>query len=200
MLAAVRSYREIEEDMEFDLRECELLGQGHNGIVYRLPDGRVIKIFKDKKNCKKEYMILKGAAASPHFPKAYVCGGNYIIRDYVGGICAKDYIKEKGMSRKLALNLIELIREFKKLKFTKLDIRCRDLYIQPDEYLMVIDPKSSYNRKVDFPRHLAKGLKKLGVLDFFLDVVKSEDSKLHDEWVEKMKAAGVIRVKKTTAI
>lgn len=192
MLAPIRSYINRADEFEFDLRDCKYLGEGHNGIVYMLPDGRVIKIFKEAGNCKKEYLILKGASGSKYFPKVYYRGGNYIIRDYVGGECAKDYIKRNGLSKKLSLSLIGLLEEFKRLKFTKLDIRCRDLFVQDDESVIVIDPKSSYSRSVDFPRHLSKGLKKLNVLDSFLEVVKSERPELYDLWSARLKETGYI--------
>lgn len=191
MLSAIKSYREAYNEYDIDLRDCTYLGEGHNGIVYRMPDGKVIKIFKERKCCRNEYLILKSVKGSSHFPSVYFCGDNYVIRDYVGGTNARQYIKEKGLTHKLALNLIGLVEEFRKLRFTKLDIRCRDLYVQEDESIIVIDPKSSYTRKVDFPRHLAKGLKKLGVLEEFLDTVKQGQPELYDEWTLKLQKAGV---------
>ncbi|MDI6619047.1 MAG: protein kinase [Clostridiales bacterium] len=170
-----------------------MLGEGHNGIVYLLPDGKAIKIFKDKKHCVKEYDILKAVNGNKYFPKVYSCGGNYIIRDFVGGECAKDYIKKKGLSKKLALNLIHLLEEFINLKFTRIDIRCRDLYIQDDESILVIDPKSSFSRNIPFPRHLSKGLKKLKVLDKFLKILKQENGKLYDDWVPALKKCGLLQ-------
>lgn len=193
MLAAVKSYRENYDEFDIDLRECRYLGEGHNGTVYLMPGGKAIKIFKEKKCCKNEYFILKSVNGSSHFPKVYSYGENYIIRDYVGGTCAKDYIKENGLTGALSKNLIELVEEFRKLRFTKLDIRCRDLYVQEDESIIVIDPKSSYTRRVDFPRHLAKGLKKLEVLDEFLDIVKKERPDLYGDWTLKLCKAGVLR-------
>lgn len=191
MLAGIRSYRENYDDFDIDLRDCKFLGEGHNGCVYLMPDGRVIKIFKERKCCKNEYYILKSVNGSPRFPKVYSYGDNYIIREYVGGTCAREYIKEKGMTKTLAQNLIALVEEFRKLRFTKLDIRCRDLYVQEDESLIVIDPKASYTRKMDFPRHLAKGLRKLGVLDVFLEYVKALRHDLYEVWTAKLKKAGI---------
>lgn len=185
-------YNEYEEEFNIDLRDCKLLGEGHNGFVYLLPDGKVIKIFKKMENCEKEYFILKSVNGSRHFPRVYASMGNYIVRDYVGGECLKDYLKKQSFSRRLAVHLIELIDEFKKLKFKKLDIRCKDIYVQEDEFLMVIDPKYSYTREKDFPKHLGKGLKKLGVLEGFMKIVKEERPRLYKEWNDKLKKAGLI--------
>lgn len=179
-----------DKEFDVDLRECKVLGEGHNGIVYLLPDGKVIKIFKKIKNCKREYFILQAVKGSSNFPVVYCSLGNYIIRDYVGGECLKDYLKVNGLSRRLALNLIGLIDEFRRLEFKKLDIRCRDLYVQEDESLMVIDPKYSYTRDKDFPKHLCKGLRKLGLLEKFMDVVRTERPELYGEWKDKLIKVG----------
>ena len=40
---------------------------------------------------------------------------------------------------------------------------------------MVIDPKQCYRRKVDYPRHLMKGLDGVGVLEEFLKESNYED-------------------------
>lgn len=171
----------------YDLKNCKLLGVGNNGWVYLIPDGRVIKICREADSCIKEHSILERVKGSKYFPRVYEQCGNYMIRDFVGGECLKDYIKREGLSRKLSINLINLIEEFKKLKFTKCDIRCRDLYIQKNGAIMVIDPRSSFSRKVNYPRHLMKGLRSLGVLGEFLDTVKEMRPDLYNVWNEKFK-------------
>lgn len=42
-------YIELNNKAERMLRKGEFLGSGHNGIVYLLPDKKVIKVFKEKK-------------------------------------------------------------------------------------------------------------------------------------------------------
>lgn len=174
------------ENFDINLLECKFLGKGHNGIVYMLPDGKLIKICFDTKSCQKEYYILSKVNNSKYFPKIYGMCGNYMIRDYVDGITLKDYIKKYGLSRELVIEIIKLFEEFKKLNFSKEDIRCKDIMVQPKGAIMVIDPKKFYSKKRDFPRHLTKGLYKLGVLQFFMDVVKVENPKLYKQWNKKI--------------
>ncbi|MBC2582324.1 protein kinase [Clostridium sp. DJ247] len=180
-------YERYIKNFDINLLHYRFLGKGHNGIVYMLPDGKVIKICFEAESCRKEYAILKKINNNKHFPRVYGMAGNYMIRDYVEGIVLKDYIKQYGLSRELVINIIDLFREFKRLKFLKLDIRCKDILVQPDGSLMVIDPKKFYSKKRDFPRHLAKGLYKLGVLEFFMSVVKEEDPKMYKRWNKKVK-------------
>jgi hypothetical protein len=56
--------------------------------------------------------------------------------------------------------------------------------VKDDEALMVIDPKKFYSKKRSFPRHLSKGLYKLGVLREFMWILKEERPKLYNKWNE----------------
>jgi hypothetical protein len=181
-------YERYIENFDVNLLDCKLLGKGHNGIVYLLPDGKLIKICFEIKSCMKEYFILNRIGNNKYFPRVYGMSGNYMIRDYVDGVILKDYIKQYGLNRDLAIKILDLLEEFKKLQFLKEDIRCKDILIQSDGSLMVIDPKKFYSKKRDFPQHLSKGLNKLGVLDYFMSVAKAERPKLYNQWHEKINA------------
>lgn len=175
------------EKIEKYLKEGEYLGDGHNGIVYLLPNDKVIKIFNDSMVCKKEYYILERTAKSKNFPKTYDVGENFIVRDMVHGKRLDKYLKRNKLTKDLAYKLIDLIEEFKKLHFTRLDIRCKDIFICENGELMIIDPKNNYTRNVRYPRHLMKGLNKYMVLDEFLGFVRQRDKKLYKMWSCKIK-------------
>jgi len=175
-------YIQLNSRVEKMLRTSEFLGSGHNGIVYMLPNQRVIKIFKDKKICGKEYDIFIKTRRSKYFPKIYEHGDYFIVRDYASGERLDKYIKKYGITKEISHNIIDLIEEFRKLKFKRLDIRCKDLYLKEDLSITVIDPKNNYSKKVIYPRHLMKGLNNLGVLDEFLSVVNEVDSEVYELW------------------
>ncbi|HYF83838.1 MAG TPA: protein kinase [Clostridia bacterium] len=179
-------YKRYIENFDINLLDCRPLGGGHNGIVYLLPEGKVIKICYEANSCKKEYDILKRIKRNNYFPRVYGMMGNYMIRDYVDGITLSKHIKHYGFDKKLAVNLMELLEEFKRLNFKKQDIRCKDIMIQPDGRLMVIDPKKFYSKQRDFPKHLSKGLYKLGVLDSFMNIVREEKPQLYKQWHSKV--------------
>lgn len=168
-----------------NLDGCKFLGEGHHGKVFLREDGKVVKICTTAKSCKREYQILKKVDGAKCFPKAYEYNNIYMVRDYVGGQCMKDYIKWNGLSKKLALNIINLLKEFEELKFSKIDIRCKDIFVQEDESVMVIDPKGCFSRKKSYPSHLMKGLKKAMYLDKFLNVLKEERPELYEKWIIK---------------
>lgn len=175
-------YIRLNSRVEKMIRTSEFLGSGHNGIVYLLPNQRIIKIFKDKKICGKEYSIFMKTRRSKYFPKVYEHGDYYIVRDLADGERLDKYIKKHGITKEITHNLVELIREFKRLNFKRLDIRCKDLYLKEDFSITVIDPKNNYSKKVNYPRHLMKGLNNLGVLDEFLSVVSEVDSEFYELW------------------
>lgn len=180
-------YIELNNKAERMLRKGEFLGSGHNGIVYLLPDKKAIKIFKEKKVCKKEREILQKTNNSKYFPKVYDYGDYFILREYIRGERLDHYIKQNGINKRLTYNIIKLIKEFERLKFKKLDIRCKDIYVDKKCKLRIIDPKNNYSKTVIYPRHLMKGLNKLKVLDEFLLQVKKEDQKYYDLWSIRMK-------------
>ncbi|MDP4144283.1 MAG: protein kinase [Bacillota bacterium] len=174
------------KNFEINLLNCKVLGKGHNGIVYMLPEGKVIKICFESKSCYKEYFILNKVNNNKYFPRVYGMMGNYMIRDYVDGITFKDYVKDHGLNRELALKLICLLEEFYTLNFKKIDIRCKDIIIKPNGKLMIIDPKKFFSKERDFPRHLSKGLYNLGVLNYFMSVLKEERPNLYKKWNERI--------------
>ncbi|AYE33670.1 serine/threonine-protein kinase [Clostridium septicum] len=181
----VRTYAysaNLDKETEKLFRSAEFLGEGHNGIVYELPGNRAIKIFQQSKCCMDEGRVLKRVSKSKFFPNVYSVGNHYIVREKIGGERLDHYIKKNGLSYKLCKNLFDLIKEFKHLRFTKLDARCRDIYVLDDETVRVIDPKQCYTKKVTYPRHLMKGFKKIDCLDEFLENIKAIDKKIGQEW------------------
>lgn len=185
----VRTYAysaNLDRETETLFREAEFLGEGHNGIVYELPGNKAIKIFQQAKCCLDEGRVLKRVSKSKFFPNVYSVGKHYIVREKIGGERLDHYIKKHGLSDKLSKNLYDLIKEFKRLRFTKLDARCRDIYVLEDETVRVIDPKQCYTKKVTYPRHLMKGFKKIDCLDEFLENIKSIDKKIGEDWEKKI--------------
>ena len=177
---------DFDKELESLFKDAKLLGEGHNGIVYEVPGNKAIKIFTDKNICKSEADILYKVKKSKYFPRIYKNGEYYILREMVNGKRLDHYIQENGLSQQLIYNLYRLINEFKALKFTKLDARCRDIYVNENERVKVIDQKQCYKRKVDYPRHLMKGLEGIDCLEIFLSGIYSIDKKTAQEWNKKI--------------
>ena len=173
---------DFDEEVEMLFREAKFLGEGHNGIVYEVPGNKAIKIFQDTDICKQEAKILYRVKKSKYFHKIYKCGDYYILRQMVKGKSFDHYIKEIGLSSKLVRNIYNLIEEFDRLNFTKLDARCRDIYVDTHERVMVIDPKQCYSRKANYPRHLMKGINNINYLPKFIAEVRRINEKKANYW------------------
>jgi len=166
----------------FNLINCKFLGKGHNGAVYMLPNGNAIKVSYSDKDFAGEHEILEKVNGNKYFPKICEIGIDYMIRECVQGEILTKYIKKNGMEKKLALNIIDMLKEFHVLKFKKIDIRCRDVFVQEDGNLKIIDPNKCFSKERNFPRHLCKGLYKLEVLSYFLGILREYDYKLYKKW------------------
>ena len=165
-------------------REAEFLGQGNNGIVYKVPENKVIKLFYEEKVWYDEAYIFTRTKRSAFFPKLYEKGRFYIVREMVEGIQLDKYIKKNGLNFELTKNIYEMLEEFKRLKFKKIDSRCKDIYVSNDLKIKLIDPKKYYRRNIEFPRHLMKGFLKLEVLNDFYIYMKQINEEKTREWIK----------------
>ena len=165
-------------------REAEFLGQGNNGIVYKVPENKVIKLFYEEKVWYDEAYILTRTKRAAFFPKLYEKGRFYIVREMVEGIQLDKYIKKIGLNFELTKNIYEMLEEFKRLKFKKIDSRCKDIYVSNDLKIKLIDPKKYYRRNIEFPRHLMKGFLKLEVLNDFYIYMKQINEEKTREWIK----------------
>lgn len=179
------SLKDISSNLEKYLKEAELLGEGHNGVVFLLKNNKAIKIFRRMSVWKDESSILKRVRKSRFFPRIYEAKQGYIIREYVDGVRLDKYLRRGNLDEELCKELYLMILEFERLGFKRIDIRCKDIYIQDDYTLKIIDPKNNYKKRVSFPRHLFKGLFKRDELNRFLNYVAEIDEKRAHIWREK---------------
>lgn len=175
----------FDEKTEALFKDAKFLGQGNNGVVYSLPGNKVVKIFVEESVCKDESRILAKSKGSKYFPKIYKRGKFYIVREKVHGVQLDKYIKAHGLNKELTLNIYKLTKEFKRLGFSKIDTRCKDVMVGKYNEVMLIDPKKAFTRRVNFPRHLMKGLLKLKVLDEFFSYMVDIDKNKGEEWKRK---------------
>ncbi|MGL5634621.1 MAG: hypothetical protein ACRCX8_09765 [Sarcina sp.] len=181
------SSKDVSKNIEKALRKGEKIGEGHNGVVFLLENGNIIKFFRRHEAWLDESYILKRVKGSKFFPKIIEIGDNYVVREFVPGERLDKYLKTHTMDRVLAKALFQMILEFEKLKFKRLDIRCKDIFYNIDEKkIMIIDPKKNYDKRVSYPRHLMKGLYKKGALDIFLNFIEDFDDKKAKVWSVKI--------------
>lgn len=166
----------------YDIDNLTFIGQGGQGKVYLLPNHKVIKIFNHKSCCADQLFTLQATSHSRFFPNVYDFDQYSIIMDFIDGIEMDKYLRDQPISKKLAFELVELIREFEKLGFKKLDVHLPHIFVQFDESIKVIDPRKSYKEIQPFPYNLFKGLRNTGSLKTFFEMIKSEYPEIYRDW------------------
>lgn len=166
-----------------DVKECEFLGKGKEGSVYLTPEGFALKVFYKKKKAEEEAKLLEQVKDSRFFPKVLFIAGNMILRDYVEGNTLCDYIEKNGLSYNLSIEIINLIKNFKHLNFTRLNIRNAHIFVNKDEKIQVIDPRKVFVKDTPYPKDIIKILVKSDVFDEFLKHLLDYEPKLIKYWV-----------------
>ncbi|MBW6409465.1 serine/threonine protein kinase [Clostridium weizhouense] len=166
-----------------NIKECEFLGSGHEGSVYLTPEGFALKVFYKKKNADAEVNILEKVKDSRFFPKVLFIAGNMVLREYVEGDNLHKFLKEHGLSYNLSCEIIDLIEDFKKLGFKRLNIRNAHIFVCKDNKIQIIDPREPYKKSTPYPKDIIKILVKLNLFDNFLKHLLSYKPHLLSYWI-----------------
>ncbi|MGG5462873.1 serine/threonine protein kinase [Clostridium sp. B9] len=165
--------------------KLKLIGEGTQGKVYLLTPNKVIKVFKKKKSCKDQLDILLNGQKSKFFTTIYDYDEDSIIMEFLPGEDLKKYLKKNKLTKEIALQLVEIFRDFKMLGFKRVDIRLLHIFLQPDKSLKVIDPRKSYIRETSYPKSMLRGLDKLNMLEDFWNFIKEKYPNEYSEWKYK---------------
>lgn len=162
----------------------KLIGQGAQGAVFKLSPDRCIKIYACEKYAKREYNAYKAAEFSSIIPQMYEAGPNYMIMEYIDTLSLEDCCKERGSISLAETKLIlRALREMERLGFTRIDCAARHIYITKQGKIKIIDLMNAYRIRQAVPKMLLGDLRRIGVLESFLDNVKKIDNSLYMEWM-----------------
>lgn len=167
-----------------DIKECKFLGKGHEGAVYLTPEGYALKIFYKQSKAKDEVEILERVNESRFFPKVLFIAHNMVLREYVNGIILKEYIKKHGLSYNLSCEIIDLIEDFKNMKFKRLNIRNAHIFVDEHEKIKVIDPRKIFIKNTPYPKDIIKVLVSLNIFDNFLKNLVNYRPDLLKYWID----------------
>ena len=167
-----------------DIKECKLLGKGDEGSVYLTPEGFALKIFTKKKNAKDEAETLEKAKDSRFFPKVIFLADNMMLREYVPGKNLYEFLNNNGLSYNLSVEIIELIEDFKRLKFKRINIRNNHIFVNENEKIQVIDPRKTYIKETPYPKDIISILDKLNLFDRFLKNLINYNPALLKYWID----------------
>lgn len=170
-----------------DLRGYQLIGKGADGSVFQLTSDRCVKIFESQKTKQLELKALKAGQTSPIIPRLYEDGPNYIVLEYIDGISLPKYLKkEKHVPKHIAVKVLYMLDEMKKIGFTRCDTEVRHILFNEQMDIKVIDLKRAYNSIRPNPSKLLKGFKAKGYLEEFMQHVNQLDPVIYEEWKSLM--------------
>ncbi|MDF2506136.1 serine/threonine protein kinase [Clostridium sp.] len=177
------SQKDNKKTLIIKLDECTYIGGSYNSSVYLMKDNRVVKIYKDPLDCKKQYGLLKTTSNSSFFPKIYNFCGHYIIREYINGISITKYIHENKFNTTFALTCIKFLEKLEINNILRLDISFKDIFVKNDGNLILIDITSS-DLKDNTLCKILGSLKNFNVLNKFLYELKNYNRNLYDRWTK----------------
>jgi predicted Ser/Thr protein kinase len=167
--------------------ELKLIDKGAHGAVFRIDNNRCVKIYADKHNAEKEATTYRRGQGSEIIPKLYEVGDNYIIIEYLKGETLWKHLSHKReISYELAQKIVNLLKEMKRLGFTRIDSSMRHIFITDGQKLKVIDLVYAYVRNDTKPVKIFRELSTLGLVNSFMEHVKKIDKALYMEWSKAM--------------
>lgn len=160
-----------------------MIGRGRQGAVFQFSDDICVKVFGNTEDCDREHYALSLGKHTNLFPKVYAKGPYYIAMEFIKGVDLREYLQSQPLSEELSLKLIHMLITFKEIGYERIDHHKRQIYLQPDGNLKVIDVARTVwrDRVYPYPRKLLISLGEENK-ELFLSHVQSLDPQLYEEW------------------
>ncbi len=163
--------------------EYPMIAKGAHGAVFKMNEDQCVKIYADKRICEIEGKAYAAAQDSTIVPRLYETGDNYIIMEYIDGPSLDAYLRKKGrVPTQMAKQFIFVIREMERLGFERRDAALRHLILNKYKELKVIDIVKAYTHHDPIPVRFLKGLKKLNLVEDFVEKLRKIDIDLYWKW------------------
>lgn len=161
----------------------EMIGKGRQGAVFRLSDDIVVKVYGDPEDCEREYYAMSLGQHTDLLPKIYKKGKNYIAMEMVRGIDLREYLQSQPLTEQLSQKIIDMLITFKEIGYERIDHHKRQIYLQEDLSLKVIDVGRTVwrDRVYPYPRKLLNSLGE-DYKAIFLSHVQKLAPQLYEEW------------------
>ncbi|GKU82894.1 hypothetical protein [Niallia sp. NCCP-28] len=161
----------------------KMMGKGRQGAVFQLSEEECMKVFGNEEDCQREYFALSLGQHTDLFPKVYEKGPNYISMEIIKGVDVREFLQSQPLTPELSNKLIDMLIVFKEIGFERIDHHKRQIFLQPDGSLKVIDVARTVwrDRVYPYPRKLLTSLGKENK-EIFLAHVQASAPALYEEW------------------
>lgn len=175
----------VNADVEVENRShLRMIGKGRQGAVFQASDDICIKVFGNEEDCTREHYALSLGQDTNLFPRIHAKGSLYIAMDLIKGVDLREYLQSQKLTQQLSYKLIQMLITFKNIGFERIDHHKRQIYIQPDGNLKVIDVGRSVwrDRVYPYPRKLLTSFGEENKI-IFLSHVQEMAPELYEEWL-----------------
>jgi len=163
--------------------ELHMMGKGRQGAVFQLSEEVCVKVFGNEEDCEREYYALSLGQHTNLFPKLYEKGPTFISMEIIKGVDLREYLQSQPLTPELSAKLIDMLITFKEIGFERIDHHKRQIFLQPDGSLKVIDVARTVwrDRVYPYPRKLLTSLGEENKA-VFLGHVQAFAPSLYEEW------------------
>lgn len=171
-----------------------MIGKGRQGAVFQISEDVCVKVFGNIEDCEREYHALSLGQHTHLLPRIFAKGPLYIAMEMVKGVDLREYLQSQPLTRELSHKLIKMLITFKKVGFERIDHHKRQIFLQPDGNLKVIDVGRTVwrDRVYPYPRKLLTSLGEKNK-QLFLNHVQKMAPKLYKEWKYYMRMEEISR-------
>ncbi|MCM3569556.1 hypothetical protein [Neobacillus mesonae] len=165
----------------------KMIGKGRQGAVFHYNDDICVKVFGNQEDCDREHYALSLGQHTNLFPKVHAKGKLYIAMDFVRGVDLREYLQSQPLTEELSDKLIKMLIVFKEIGYERIDHHKRQIYLQEDGSLKVIDVARTVwrDRVYPYPRKLLNSLGDENKA-IFLSHVQALSPELYKEWEHYM--------------
>ncbi|MGM0902977.1 MAG: hypothetical protein ACQEXB_18005 [Bacillota bacterium] len=183
-VAKIKVRNLVNEDVEVENESpLSMIGKGRQGAVFQVTDDICVKVFGNTEDCEREHYALTLGQDTNLFPKLYHKGPLHIAMEIIRGVDLREYLQSQPLSKELSVKLIEMLITFKEIGYERIDHHKRQIYLQEDGSLKVIDVARTVwrDRVYPYPRKLLNSLGEDNK-EVFLSHVQELAPTLYDEW------------------
>lgn len=178
----------IEKSGKKDLKivnptKLKLIGKGSQGAVFQISDDRCVKIYVNPNAAIKEGKALEAAKDLNIVPQVFEVGLNYVVMEYLKGQNLKDYLKQtKRLPDTITKQILIIRKELKRVGFTRIKTSIGHFIVTEGNVLKAIDHSDGLTMNDPYNPKMFLDLKKLGLLNTFLEQAKEIDPESYEDW------------------
>ena len=176
--------RAVKKDLIIDNpTTLKIIGKGSQGAVFQISDERCVKIYVNPNAAIKEGKALEAAKDLNIVPQVFEVGPNYVVMEYFKGQNLKDYLKQtKRLPETITKQIIMIRKELKRVGFTRIKTSIGHFIVTEGDVLKAIDHSDGLTMNDPYNPKMFLDLKKLGLLNTFLEQAKEIDPESYEDW------------------